>query len=61
MRVHSTPTSASWMNKVERFVAALTERQIRHGTYHSTLELNSKGFSRPTTAIRDRSYGSKPD
>jgi transposase len=27
--VHFTPTSASWLNMVERFFAALTEKQIR--------------------------------
>jgi transposase len=27
--VHFTPTSASWLNQVERFFAALTEKQIR--------------------------------
>jgi transposase len=26
--VHFTPTSASWLNQVERFFAALTEKQI---------------------------------
>jgi transposase len=37
--VHFTPTSASWINQVERFFATLTERQIRRGTHRSTLEL----------------------
>lgn len=27
--VHFSPTSASWINQVERFFADLTERQIR--------------------------------
>jgi hypothetical protein len=31
-RVHFTPTSASWLNQVERCFATLTERQIRRGT-----------------------------
>ena len=34
-----TPTSASWINQVERWFAAITERQIRRGTYRSTEEL----------------------
>ena len=38
-RGHFPPTSASWINQVERFFAALTERQIRRGTHRSTLEL----------------------
>lgn len=31
--VHFTPTSASWINMVERWVAALTEKQIRRGAH----------------------------
>lgn len=34
-----TPTSASWINQVERFFADLTERQIRRGVHRSTREL----------------------
>ena len=37
--LHFTPTSASWINQVERWFAALTERQIRRGTHRSTEEL----------------------
>lgn len=37
--VHFTPTSASWINQVERFFADLTERQIRRGVHRSTCEL----------------------
>jgi transposase len=37
--VHFTPTSASWINQVERFFANLTEKQIRRGVFHSTREL----------------------
>jgi hypothetical protein len=33
--VHLTPTSASWLNQVERFFALITERKIRRGTYQS--------------------------
>lgn len=33
--VHLTPTSASWLNQVERFFALLTERQIRRGVHRS--------------------------
>ena len=36
---HFTPTSASWINQVERFFALLTERQIRRGAHRSTAEL----------------------
>lgn len=34
-----TPTSASWINLVERWFAALTERQLRRGAHRSTAEL----------------------
>jgi transposase len=37
--VHFTPTSASWINLVERWFALLTERQLRRGTHRSTREL----------------------
>ena len=33
--VHHTPTSASWLNQVERFFALLTEKQIRRGIHRS--------------------------
>ncbi|HKO55342.1 MAG TPA: IS630 family transposase [Thermoanaerobaculia bacterium] len=39
--VHFTPTSASWMNLVERFFATLTEKQIRRGTFRSTRQLEA--------------------
>jgi transposase len=39
--LHFTPTSASWMNLVERFFATLTEKQIRRGTFRSTQQLES--------------------
>ena len=39
--VHFTPTSASWLNQVERFFALLTERQIRRGAHRSTTELEA--------------------
>jgi transposase len=37
--VHLTPTSASWINQVERFFADLTDKQIRRGAHRSTAEL----------------------
>ena len=39
--VHFTPTSASWLNRVERFFAALTEKQIRRGVHRSSAELEA--------------------
>jgi transposase len=37
--VHFTPTGATWLNLVERFFAAITEKQIRRGVHRSTREL----------------------
>jgi transposase len=37
--VHFTPTSASWLNLVERWFALLTEKQIKRGTHRSTRAL----------------------
>ena len=38
-QVHFTPTSASWINQVERWFATLTEKYIRRGTHRSTQQL----------------------
>lgn len=38
--VHFTPTSASWLNMVERFFRELTEKQLRRGVFTSVKELN---------------------
>jgi transposase len=37
--LHFTPTGASWINLVERWFAALTEKQLRRGVHRSTHEL----------------------
>jgi len=39
--VHYTPTSASWINQVERFFACLTEKQIKRGVHRSTAQLEA--------------------
>jgi transposase len=39
--VHYTPTSASWINQIERFFANLTDKQIRRGVQRSTAELEA--------------------
>jgi|SRR5579859_117153 len=40
-RLHFTPTSASWINLVEHWFAALTEKQIRRGVHRSVRELET--------------------
>jgi transposase len=37
--LHFTPTSASWLNLVERWFATLTEKQLRRGSHRSTRQL----------------------
>ena len=39
VHLHFTPTGASWINLVERWFAALTEKQLRRGAHRSTREL----------------------
>jgi transposase len=39
--VHFTPTSASWLNQVERFFALLTDKALRRGVHRSTAELEA--------------------
>lgn len=40
-RLHLTPTSAWWVNRVERWFADLTERRIRRETHRSTQDLEA--------------------
>ncbi len=37
--IHFTPTSASWLNMVERFFRDITVRSLRSGVFHSVPEL----------------------
>ncbi|MEK7877142.1 MAG: IS630 family transposase [Pseudomonadota bacterium] len=39
--VHLTPTSASWLNQVERFFALITDKQIRRGVHRSVADLQA--------------------
>jgi hypothetical protein len=39
--VHFTPTSASWLNLVERWFAALTQKEITRGAHPSTRALET--------------------
>lgn len=38
--LHFTPTSASWLNLVERWFAELTTRKLKRGTHRTVTELN---------------------
>ena len=50
--LHFTPTSASWMNQVERWFALLTERALRRGVHRSVadLERDIRAFVEATNA-----------
>ena len=39
--VHYTPTYASWINLVESWFAALTNRRLRRGSFTSTRQLEA--------------------
>ena len=39
--LHFTPTSASWLNMVERFFAEITRKRIRRGVFTSVAKLES--------------------
>lgn len=40
-KLHFTPTSASWLNMVERFFAEITTKRIRRGSYISVDDLEA--------------------
>lgn len=39
--IHFTPTSASWINQVERWFAELTRKQLKRGVHRSTADLEA--------------------
>jgi hypothetical protein len=39
--LHFTPTSASWLNQVERFFGLITQERIRRGVFTSVPELEA--------------------
>jgi transposase len=43
--VHFTPTSASWINQVERWFAELTRKQIQRGVHTSVRQLVERSLS----------------
>ena len=59
--VHFTPTSASWINQVERWFGLLTERALRRGVHCSVAELERdiRAFIDATNAAPRPSAGSR--
>jgi transposase len=55
-QLHFTPTSASWLNLVERFFSDLTTKQIRRGTHRSVRALEQA----ITEYIEDHNDNAKP-
>jgi hypothetical protein len=41
VHLHFTPTSASWLNQVERFFGLITQDAIRRGVFRSVTELKT--------------------
>lgn len=37
--IHFTPTGSSWVNQIERWLAEITSKRIRRGTFLSVKEL----------------------
>ena len=60
--LHFTPTSASWLNLVERFFAEITRKRIRRGTFTSVANLEAAihDYLASTTPTPNRSSGPRP-
>lgn len=54
--LHFTPTSASWLNQVERVFADLTEKQLRRGVFKSVAALEAAALS----YLDERNTDAKP-
>jgi hypothetical protein len=57
--LHFTPTSASWINLVERWFGELDRKQLRRGNFHGTDELidTIMRYVEHSTPPRNRSSG----
>jgi DDE superfamily endonuclease len=62
IRLHFTPTSASWLNLVEVFFSIVDRQALRRGDFPAprTLSLRSTGSARPGTSTASRSPGPSP-
>ena len=60
--IHFTPTSASWLNLVERWFGLLTEKQLRRGVHQSSAELEVPSTATWTSPTKTPSpwYGPRP-
>jgi hypothetical protein len=62
--MHFTPTSASWLNQVERFFGLITDKRIRRGVFKSVGELETaimdnldRHNAHPKPLVRTKSAG----
>ena len=53
-KLHFTPTSASWLNLVERFFAEITSKRIRRGSYTSVDDLETAIYEIGRASGRER-------
>jgi transposase len=60
--IHFTPTSASWLNMVERFFRDLTAYRLRRGVFRDVIELVTaiEDYVDFTTDAPNRSSGPHP-
>ena len=62
-QLHFTPTSASWINQVERWFAEITRQQIRRGSFRSTQDAGKGDSGVPARVYNEdaegRSFGRK--
>jgi hypothetical protein len=61
--VHFTPTSASWINQVERWFAELTRKQLRRGVHTSIhqSETDIRAFIARTTNPKPHKWAESAD
>lgn len=55
-RLHFIPTSSSWLNQIERFFAAITEKRIRRGVFRSVPALEEAS----TEYLKEHNANPKP-
>jgi hypothetical protein len=46
---HYTPTSCSWLNAVEGFLAKLTRQRLKRGVFRSIVDLQAASCGKPTS------------
>ena len=69
--LHFTPTSASWLNQVERWFGLLSQRAIKRGSFRSVADLvmsttlhssaGRRATSRPHPSVRVTDITAEPD